>query len=251
MSLREEWLKKCHHWKTKWPVTDIQSFKDEDQVDLYSVIEAVSTYSNPSDIIMGDAGSISYAGPVALKAKQNGDESQRFIFSPSQADMGWALPASIGVSIASNRQVIAIIGDGSFMSNIQELAVVRENWLNIKFVILNNNGYLSIRNTQNKFYEGREYGTSSKSGLWFPDFADIAEGFEIGYYKASINSDLKSLVEIFKTSGPCIIDCRCKYDQQILPSQSFKDGKQAPLHNMFPFLSDEELKHEMADKSLL
>ncbi len=251
MSVRDVWLKKCYSWKTKWPVVDTKSFKGEDQVDLYSVIESVNALSDPSDIIMGDAGSISYAGPVALKAKQNGEEAQRLIFSQSQADMGWGLPASIGVSIASKRQVIAIIGDGSFMSNIQELAVVREHWLNIKFVLLNNNGYLSIRNTQNKFYEGREYGTSSKNGLWFPDFKDIAESFEMGYYNASTIKDLEKLSEIFKTPGPYIIDCRCKYDQQILPSQAFKNGKQAPLHDMFPFLSDEELQNEMIDKSLL
>jgi hypothetical protein len=37
----------------------------------------------------------------------------------------------------------------------------------------------------------------------------------------------------------------CLQNQNILPSQSFKDGKQAPLHDMFPFLSDEEMKEEM------
>jgi len=64
--------------------------------------------------------------------------------------MGWALPAAIGVAMASDQPVISIIGDGSFMSNIQELAVVKQHNLNIKFVILNNNGYLSIKITQTK-----------------------------------------------------------------------------------------------------
>jgi hypothetical protein len=45
-----------------------------------------------------------------------------------------------------------------------------------------------------------------------------------------------------------IIECICTSDQQILPSQSFKDGKQAPLHDMIPFLSDEELAAEMVVK---
>ena len=118
-------------------------------LNLYAVLDAVNQYSKPTDILMGDAGSISYAGPTALNAKAG----QRFIFSPAQADMGWALPGAIGVSMASEQPVIAIIGDGSFMSNLQELAVVRQHALNIKFVILNNNGYLSIKNTQSKYYE--------------------------------------------------------------------------------------------------
>jgi hypothetical protein len=44
---------------------------------------------------------------------------------------------------------------------------------------------------------------------------------------------------------PIIFNCNCTADQQILPAQAFKDGKQAPLHDMIPFLSDEELREEM------
>ena len=109
---------------------------DTYRLNIYAILDAINKHSTANDILMGDAGSISYVGPVALNAKKG----QRFIFSPAQADMGWALPGAIGVSLASNQPVIAIIGDGSFMSNIQELAVVKQHNLNIKFVILNNNG---------------------------------------------------------------------------------------------------------------
>ena len=200
------------------------------------------------ETVISDAGSAIYVPSQNLKMKEN----QRFVLSGAQADMGFALPASIGVYLADpSKNVLVFTGDGSFNSNIQEMATIRQLNLPVKIFVWNNNGYLSIRNTQNKFYEGREYGTSSKNGLWFPDFKDIAESFEMGYYNASTIKDLEKLSEIFKTPGPYIIDCRCKYDQQILPSQAFKNGKQAPLHDMFPFLSDEELQNEMIDKSLL
>jgi hypothetical protein len=45
-----------------------------------------------------------------------------------------------------------------------------------------------------------------------------------------------------------MFECICRPDQQILPAQSFKNGKQAPLHDMIPFLSDEELQQEMVVK---
>lgn len=243
---RQEWIKKCNDWKNKWPVIESSHFSKDDKIDIYAVLHYVSLYSKSEDILMGDAGSISYTGPVALEAKTN----QRFIFSPSQADMGWGLPASIGVALSSESQVIAIIGDGSFMSNIQELAVVRQHNANIKFVILNNEGYLSIRNTQSRFY-GRVHGVDNTSGLWFPKFADIAKTFEIDYVKIEEVKSLTALKGLFETTGPLIIDIACKFDQQILPSQTYRNGKQAPLQDMAPLLDLQTLENEMIYKGTL
>lgn len=243
---RSEWIAKCNDWKKRWPVINETHLSETGELDIYAVLHHVNKFSHSEDILMGDAGSISYTGPVALESKLN----QRFIFSPAQADMGWALPASIGVAMASKQQVIAIIGDGSFMSNIQELAVVREHWLNIKFVILNNDGYLSIRNTQSRFY-GRVHGTDSKSGLWFPDFFDIANAFDMAYVECTDFQSLSKLKAVFASEGPVIVNCLCKYDQQILPAQSLRDNIQAPLHDMAPFLDKEEIRNEMFYKDLI
>lgn len=243
---KTEWIERCGHWKAKWPVIqpEYQVNNNDYRLNIYAVLDAVNKYSRPEDILMGDAGSISYAGPVALNAKQG----QRFIFSPAQADMGWALPASIGVSMSSGQPVIAIVGDGSFMSNLQELAVVKQHRLNIKFIILNNGGYLSIKNTQTKYFEGRVFGTSSESGLWFPSFKNVAGTFGIDYYDARLADDLDKFKDIFEKDGPAIIDCQCLLEQEILPAQALKNGKQCGLHDMSPFLPEEELTAEMIVK---
>jgi acetolactate synthase-1/2/3 large subunit len=244
---RQEWVEKCNHWKAKWPVMQEEYRPTENhfQLNIYAILDAVNQHSSADDILMGDAGSISYAGPVALNAKHG----QRFIFSPAQADMGWALPAAIGVGMASNQQVISIIGDGSFMSNIQELATVKQHDLNIKFIILNNNGYLSIKNTQTKYFEGRVHGTSSESGLWFPSFKNIAVAFGMPCVDIRTKEDLRlHFPNALKKKGPVIIDCQCLNEQEILPAQALKNGKQAGLHDLTPFLSDEELAQEMIVK---
>jgi len=243
---RQDWIDKCNHWKAIWPVmqNEYRANNNDHSLNIYAVLDAINKHSRPEDILMGDAGSISYAGPVALNAKPG----QRFIFSPAQADMGWALPAAIGASMASNQPIISIIGDGSFMSNIQELATVKQHGLNIKFVILNNAGYLSIKNTQTKYFNGRVHGTSSETGLWFPDFKNIAVAFGMSYADMRSAADLDRFPEILATAGPCIIDCRCHTDQEILPAQALKNGRQAGLHDMTPFLSDEELAREMIVK---
>jgi acetolactate synthase-1/2/3 large subunit len=239
---RREWVYKCNHWKNAWPTIKETHFNDEDGLNLYAVLHCVNSSSSFEDIIVGDAGSISYAGPVALKAKEN----QRFVFSPAQADMGWAVPASIGVSMASKMQVICITGDGSFMSNVQELAVIRKHNLNVKIIVLNNNGYLSIKNTQTKFFDGRVYGTSSDTGLWFPEFDKIAECFDLDFKRFDKFEDLNSsLPGILTQKGPMLIECVCVENQEIHPAQALKNGKQAPLHDMIPFLSEAELKSEM------
>jgi len=241
---REEWINKCNDWKSAWPVIQPEYFDDADgTVNIYAVLDAINQHSGAYQVLMGDAGSISYAGPVALKAKAG----QRFVFNPAQADMGWALPAAIGVALAGGN-VISIIGDGSFMSNLQELAVVRQHNLNIKFIILNNSGYLSIRNTQTKYFNGRVFGTSNETGLWFPKFKDIADSFEIGYAEVNSVAGLADFAQLLSAPGPAIINCICKAEQEILPAQALKNGKQAGLHDMTPFLTDEELSAEMIVK---
>ena len=238
---REEWVAKCQHWKAKWPVMQPEYLDDTHGLNIYAVLEAIHKHSPDDAVIMADAGSAFYMVPQAYKIKAG----QRLVHSQSQGDMGWALPASIGVAKAGAKNVIAIMGDGSFMSNVQELAVIREHELPIKIIILNNRGYLSIKNTQEKFY-GNVHGVDSDTGLWFPNFMEVADTFEIDALKTwSIATMNKHFPTVFSSKGPVIVDVICAKSQQILPSQSFKDGKQAPLHDMYPFLPDEELAAEM------
>ena len=241
---RTEWIAKCQSWRDKWPVIQPESVTDHDGLNIYAILNAMNQYSKPTDIFVGDAGSIYYTGPVAIDPK----DQQKLIWSHAQADMGWSLPAAIGVSFNTDARVIAIIGDGSFMSNIQELATAKQNNSNVKFVILNNGGYLSIKNTQTKYFQGRVYGTSDTSGLWFPDFSDVAQSYGLEFARLKTLEDLKALPELLDKQGPMIIDCICVREQEILPAQALKNGKQAGLHDMTPFLSDEELAQEMIVK---
>jgi acetolactate synthase-1/2/3 large subunit len=241
---REEWVAKCQHWKAKWPVMQPEYLSDTHGLNIYAVLEAIHQHSPDDAVIMCDAGSAFYMVPQAYRIKGK----QRLVMSQSQGDMGWALPAAIGVAKAGAKNVIAIMGDGSFMSNMQELAVIREHDLPIKIIILNNKGYLSIKNTQSKFY-GNVHGVDSDTGLWFPDFLDLADPFHINAVKVWGHAVMhKYMPQVFETVTPYIMDILCLQTQNILPSQSFKDGKQAPLHDMMPFLSDEELAAEMVNK---
>jgi acetolactate synthase-1/2/3 large subunit len=238
---RKEWIDKCNYWKHKWPVIQQEYLQPSEEINMYAVMDAINKYSSATAIVMADAGSAYYIASTAFKPKQG----QRFVCTVSQADMGWAVPAAIGVSLSSQQQAITFLGDGSFMSNIQELAVVKQHNLNIKFIILNNSGYSCIRNTQTKYYQGRVYGTSSTTGLWFPSFEKVANTFGLGYKEINNVNQLKEFKYIFNTPGPMLVVCKCNTDQEIAPGQGLKNGKQAGLHDLFPFLSDIELNEEM------
>ena len=88
----------------------------------------------------------------------------------------------------------------------------------------------------------------SETGLWFPDLADIAKSFKLDFYRASTVAELAEFSNLFARKGPVIIDCICTPDQEIFPSQALKNGKQAGLHDMAPFLSEQELATEMIVK---
>ena len=171
--------------------------------------------------------------------------------------MGFTLPACIGVSVATNDgEVIGITGDGSFQSNIQELQTIVQYKLPIKIFVWNNDGYLSIRATQKKFFEGREIGTDSTNGVSFPDLEKIAYAYGIKYVKIPDNQHLdKGLQEVLDHQGPVLCEVICLRNQEVIPTVSSKklpDGRMVskPLEDMYPFLDRAEFLANMIVKPL-
>lgn len=245
--MNNDWVNTCKKWKDQWPSYDESHVDDSLGIDIYSLLHNISENLADNHVIMTDAGSPSYACPTALKAKS----SNQFVFNPSQADMGWAIPASVGVALNSlNKIITIIIGDGSFYTNVQELSVIKYHKLPINIIVMNNDGYLSIRNTQSKYHANRVWGVDSSTGLMFPKLEKIANAFEFDYELIDNNDQLKSSIQrILSNNGQKIVEVICKKHQEILPAQSFKtdkDGKkyQAPLHDMYPFLTESEFKNE-------
>lgn len=243
-----EWSNYCQHIKNKWPVylSDYDTKDDLLGINIYRFLEVLNDYMTEDTIVVTDAGSASYALPQNLKAKPG----QRFVFSSAQADMGCAVPAGIGVALsAPDKNVVIVTGDGSFNSNIQELASIKQHNLAVKIFILNNSGYLSIRNTQRKFFENRVYGVDKQSGLWFPSLHAIAQAYKIHYANILGEFDIQQQVaNILRQEQAVIADINCLQNQEIVPTQMLKevDGKkiQAALDDMYPFMPENEYLSE-------
>jgi len=246
-----EWQKKCMHWKEKWPV--YQGGYDINTVNMYEFTKVLSELASEDSIVVSDAGSSYY---VISQSFTLNNKKQRYITSGAQADMGFTLPAAIGACIAANKPVIGITGDGSFQLNIQELQTIKHYNLPVKLIVWNNNGYLSIRATQNKFFDGRRIGTDSKSGVSFPEVGKIASAYELPYVKINNVAELREkLADVIAASGPVICEVMCPENQEIIPAVSAvknKDGSMTskPMEDMYPFLDRNEFLDEMLIKPI-
>ena len=97
----------------------------------------------------------------------------------SHGTMGYALSASNGISLNKKTTAVCITGDGSLMTNLHDLSCTSYNKLNVKIFLINNNGYMSIRNNQKEFFGKKTVGTDKKNGVFFPNFKKTADLFNV------------------------------------------------------------------------
>lgn len=95
--------------------------------------------------------------------------------------MGYALPAAIGVCLASRKRVICVDGDGGIMMNLQELQVIAREQLPITVVVFNNQCLGDIMEFQKRIFERRYIATTEMSGYQAADFRGLAKAFQLPY----------------------------------------------------------------------
>jgi acetolactate synthase-1/2/3 large subunit len=129
--------------------------------------------------------------------------------------MGYGLPAAIGACFAHNKKpVVCIEGDGSLQMNIQELQTMVHHNLPVKLIVMNNQGYLSIKMTQESYLGGRLVATGPTSGVSFPNLEKIADAYGLRYFKISNNSEIDSVLsEVLSYDGPLLCEAMSDPDE--------------------------------------
>ncbi|MGB6977208.1 MAG: thiamine pyrophosphate-dependent enzyme, partial [Gammaproteobacteria bacterium] len=137
------------------------------------------------------------------------------ITSGGLGTMGFALPAAIGAKLAiPTREIIAIIGDGGFQMNIQELGVISQENLPVKIIILNNNYLGMVRQWQELFFEQRYSFTELKN----PDFVKIAEGYGIPALKVTNKAHLdNALNTMLQANTPYLLEIMVEKQENVFP----------------------------------
>jgi acetolactate synthase-1/2/3 large subunit len=247
-SLSQQWNEKCLHWKTIWPIYDVETHRpDVGGLNLYEIVESINRNMQARDCFIADAGQPCYILSTNGKYKEN----CRYMVQAAQGDMGYALPASVGAYFADpSSNITLVIGEGSFFTNVQELAVIKKYNIPIKIFVINNDGYMCIKQTQDKFFGGRRWGVCKSTGIYFADISKIAAAFEIEHITISTNEQLDDqMPKILHYQNPIIVEFKSQNALDVLPAQAFKpNGVQGGLHDMAPFLSEEELNREMIIK---
>ena len=169
--------------------------------------------------------------------------------------MGYDLPAAVGAAIAQGgKRVICLAGDGSLQLNIQELQTVFHNKLPIKLFVLNNDGYLSIRLSQQNMFK-RLTGEGPLSGVSFPDMVKLADSYGLAAVRIGYDGLEQGIRSVLNTTGPIVCDVLLDTEQPFEPritSRQLPDGTiiSSPLEDMFPFLSNDELNENLFIPSL-
>lgn len=239
------WRNKCLHWKKKWPLYNPDIHRsDLNGLNLYEIVESINRNMKEQDCFVVDAGQPCYI----LSSNGKYKKDCRFMSQAAQGDMGYALPASVGIHYANpNLNLILVIGEGSFYTNVQELAVIKQYNIPVKIFVINNDGYMSIKQTQDKFFEGRRWGVCKSTGVYFADISKIASAFDIEYVKIENNEELDDqMPKLMRVNNPIIVEFISQNVLDVLPAHGFKpDGTQGAPHEMLPLLSDNEMKEEM------
>ena len=241
----EEWQNKCLHWKQIFPKCE-EEHETSEKVDLYYLAECLSEILPVNSVFLSDSGLIELMLPTNISFRKD----QRCIHPASQGSMGFALPGLVGAHYASNRPIIAVIGDGSIMMNLQELETIRYNNIPAKIFVINNNAYAVIRKRQVDLFRSRTIGVDPSNGVSCPNFQKVADGFEIPYTKIDNSFELqKKLRSVINTDGPVLCEIIGLENQDYISSSHARNSKRRfvyrPIEDQTPFLDRELFLSEM------
>tara|TARA_B100000767_G_scaffold274264_1_gene306719 strand:+ start:385 stop:2244 length:1860 start_codon:yes stop_codon:yes gene_type:complete len=215
------------------------------KINPYAFTDELFNLLDKDDVVITGNGSACVITFQAAKIKQG----QRLYTNSGSASMGYDLPASIGAAIAmKGKRIICLAGDGSLMMNLQELQTMQGYNLPIKVFILNNDGYVSIKQTQEAYFSDNVSGVGPKSGVTMPNFIALGKALNIPNIKVTKLSQLSSshFLKMLNDNKSGIFEIVIDPNQGFSPkltSRKLDDGSMVSpsLHDMSPFLDKDEL----------
>ena len=196
----KEWLDECFKWSCVPKVLPKHRNKTK-YASHYAFIEKLSENIPKDHHIVTSDGSANIVTMQVMNLKGN----QRLITNTGCAPMGYGLPAALGA--ATHNKIVCIEGDGSLHLNIHELQTMKHYNLPIKLILLNNDGYTSIKISQKAFFNGRFVASEKNSGVSFPNFEKLIKAYDLPYYSVKNNQNISPTLEEFLSyEGPAVLE---------------------------------------------
>ena len=245
----QKYLIWCKERVASYPTVLPEYYNARDNINPYVFVHELFKVLNHDDVIITGNGS---ACVIAFQAAQL-KKGQRLFTNSGSASMGYDLPAAIGASLALNKKrIICLAGDGSLMMNLQELQTMQGYKLPVKVIILNNHGYLSIRQTQEAYFSDNMFGIGPENGVSLPDFVALGNALKISSIKVKTLDDWTNPTTqaLLNNKESALIEIMLDPSQSFSPklaSRKLPDGKMVSpaLEDMAPFLEKEEMKSNM------
>lgn len=208
----------------------------ETQIHSGDIIEFLNLNLAADAIIGTDVGAALLTGHYMYE--QSG--TRRFFTSQGLGEMGFGLPAAIGAHFAGkSRQIVCLNTDGALMFNLQELQLVKEHQIPLKLFVFNNFGYSMIRISQENLFEKRLSGSTTESGISFPDFLQVAKTFGFNHTLIRNREDLSKINGLLTSNRSEMIEIVMDPEQKYFPrlaTNKLSDGSlvSPPLEDLDP-----------------
>ncbi|MCK4745256.1 biosynthetic-type acetolactate synthase large subunit [Candidatus Parcubacteria bacterium] len=208
------WVERIEEWKFQ---TGLQKIKQQSRpynnkyLMAQNIIREIDLQTKGEAVIVSDVGQNQMWSAQYFKyTKPN-----QFLSAGGLGPMGYSLPASIGAKFGSPKSNIwAIMGDGGFQMNMQELGVIMEHKLPIKIIILNN-GYLGMVRQWQELFFNKNYAATKLAN---PDFIQIAKAYGIEAYQITELCDAKSKIKkAVNSDKPIFLDFIIGAEDIVLP----------------------------------
>ncbi len=209
---RKEWFDFAHELMAE---EDKRIFNPKlnstEEILMGQVVAKITEFTKGQAIIVTDVGQNQMFSARYSKFRQH----KSFITSGGLGTMGFGLPAAIGAKVGNpHRQVIAILGDGGFQMNIQELGTIMQSGIDVKIVLLNNSFLGMVRQWQELFFN-RRY---SFTHLDNPDFQQLVSSYRIATAKISRPSEIEeSVKQMLESDGAYFLEVQVKEEENVFP----------------------------------
>lgn len=213
---RPRWREYCKDLKRTFGREDPGRESQSGLMRTEEVVDCLSETMPPNALIV--TGSSGLAVEIFHLRFRN-SHSQRVFLTTALGAMGFGLPAVVGAATAAGgeRPIFLYESDGSLMMNLQELSTLSALSYKVCVVLVNNDGYASIRSSQQKHF-GTTMGTSAIDGLKFPNFGDVisAHGVQHQLIESGINLR-EAIIEWRKDPKTVVLELKVDPDSQLLP----------------------------------
>jgi acetolactate synthase-1/2/3 large subunit len=246
----QPWRSRCQAWKKKYPLLQPAHLPQKGEaMSMYYFARTLSDLLPENELVVpGSSGFACEIFFLMLEVKPG----QRVFHNRGTGSMGFSVPAALGASVAAGgKRVVSVDGDGGFQMNLQELAVIAGLQLPVKFFVINNGGYASIRSSQDNYFQRRHIASDRASGLFLPPLQNLAEAYGVAYRRIEGEENLRENIEqVLAAPGPVVCEVIVRENEPREPrlaSFARADGSMVsrPLEDLYPFLDRAEFRENM------